>query len=71
MSENNKEPTSETVQTETFVEGLDFYFEDGLMVLTRRYLLNRGYCCGSGCRHCPFTGEERVAAQSKNSSSSL
>lgn len=38
------------------IEGLDFYFEDGLMVLTSRYLLNRGYCCGNGCRHCPYEG---------------
>ena len=43
---------------ETFVEGLDFYFEDGLMVLTRRYLLNRAFCCDSGCRHCPY-GESK------------
>lgn len=41
-------------KAETFVDGLDFYFEDGLMVLTRRYLLNRGYCCDNGCRHCPY-----------------
>ncbi|MBK6589477.1 MAG: hypothetical protein IPG22_14400 [Acidobacteria bacterium] len=39
---------------ETFVEGRDFYFEDGLMVLTRRYLANRGFCCGNQCRHCPY-----------------
>ena len=43
---------------ETFVEGLDFYFEEGLMVLTRRYLLNRGYCCDNGCRHCPYGADE-------------
>jgi len=36
------------------VEGRDFYFEDGLMVLTRRYLAGRGYCCESGCRNCPY-----------------
>jgi hypothetical protein len=24
------------------------------MVLTEKYHLARGYCCGSGCRHCPF-----------------
>ena len=42
------------VQDQTFVEGLDFYFEDGLMVLTRRYLLNRGSCCDSRCRNCPY-----------------
>ncbi|MGH7661457.1 MAG: DUF5522 domain-containing protein [Vulcanimicrobiaceae bacterium] len=32
----------------------DFYFENGLMVLTERYHLKRGYCCGNGCRHCPY-----------------
>jgi len=36
------------------VEGLDFYFENGLMVLTRRYLMNRGFCCENQCRHCPY-----------------
>jgi hypothetical protein len=45
-------------EDETFVEGLDFYFEDGLMVLTRRYLLNRGFCCDNQCRHCPYRDEE-------------
>ena len=35
-------------------EGSDYYFEDGLMVLTERFLLNRGYCCNNGCRHCPY-----------------
>jgi hypothetical protein len=39
---------------EKFVEGRDYYFEDSLMVLTGRYLSNRGYCCESGCRHCPY-----------------
>ena len=36
------------------VEGDDYYFEDGLMVLTERFLSNRGYCCNNGCRHCPY-----------------
>jgi 23S rRNA (cytidine1920-2'-O)/16S rRNA (cytidine1409-2'-O)-methyltransferase len=35
-------------------EGVDFYFEDGLMVLTEDFLRRRGSCCGSGCRHCPY-----------------
>lgn len=26
----------------------------GLMVLTAAYLADRGTCCGSGCRHCPY-----------------
>ena len=33
----------------------DYYFDnDGLMVFTAEYHLRRGYCCGSGCRHCPY-----------------
>jgi hypothetical protein len=32
----------------------DFYFEHGLMVFTAAYHLKRGYCCNSGCRHCPY-----------------
>jgi hypothetical protein len=49
----------------TFVEGVDFYFDDGLMVLTERFLKERGYCCGSGCRHCPYSPDERAAASSQ------
>jgi hypothetical protein len=33
----------------------DFYFENGLLVFTRQYHLKRGVCCGSGCRHCPYS----------------
>ena len=36
------------------VEGTDYYLEDGLMVLSEGFLLRRGYCCDSGCRHCPY-----------------
>lgn len=24
------------------------------MVFTARFLARRGYCCGNGCRHCPY-----------------
>jgi len=54
----NEELETESATEQAFVEGIDFYFEDGLMVLTHSYLLNRGYCCESGCRHCPYTMEE-------------
>ncbi|HEV3415147.1 MAG TPA: DUF5522 domain-containing protein [Puia sp.] len=37
------------------IEDIDFYYnEDGLMVLTEKFHLDRGYCCGNGCRHCPY-----------------
>lgn len=39
-------------------EGIDFYYnDDGYIVLTAAFLLKRGYCCGNGCRHCPYDYE--------------
>lgn len=35
-------------------EGVDYYIENGLYVFTEAYHLKRGYCCKSGCRHCPY-----------------
>ena len=33
----------------------NYYFNDnGLLVFTEYYLSQRGYCCGNGCRHCPY-----------------
>lgn len=26
----------------------------GYVVFTKVYHLARGFCCGSGCRHCPY-----------------
>ena len=32
-----------------------FYMNnEGFMVFTADYLLQRGYCCGNGCKHCPY-----------------
>ena len=40
------------------IENTDFYFnEQGLMVMTETYHLQRGYCCGNGCYHCPYNYE--------------
>ena len=36
------------------IEGVDYYVENGLFVFTAQYLRGRGYCCTSGCRHCPY-----------------
>ena len=39
-------------------EGLDYYLENGLFVFTATFLRKRGYCCESGCRHCPYQKNE-------------
>ncbi|MGI8581305.1 MAG: DUF5522 domain-containing protein [Chitinophagaceae bacterium] len=37
------------------IEEEDYYIDNtGLLVFTEKYLLQRGTCCGNGCRHCPF-----------------
>jgi Family of unknown function (DUF5522) len=36
------------------VEVRDFYIENGFYVFTAEFLRRRGYCCGNGCRHCPY-----------------
>ena len=39
-------------------EGVDFYInEDGYIVLTEKYHLEKGFCCGMSCLHCPYNYE--------------
>ncbi|MGF2412867.1 DUF5522 domain-containing protein [Ferruginibacter sp.] len=36
-------------------EGEDYYYnEQGYIVLTEKYHLQKGDCCGNGCKHCPY-----------------
>lgn len=46
------------VSKPTLVEGEDFYWEGAALVFTARFHLRRGYCCGNGCRHCPYEAEK-------------
>ncbi len=48
------------------VEGEDFYREGPYVVFTARYHLRRGYCCDSGCRHCPYRGGEGKRAEKED-----
>ena len=39
-------------------EGFDYYFnEQGFVVLTEKYHLDKGFCCGNGCKHSPYQYE--------------
>ena len=49
VPEEDARPSSEEL-----VEGIDYYLENGLLVFTSKFLLKRGFCCESGCRHCPY-----------------
>lgn len=39
--------------------GGDFYIENGCYVFTSAFLARRGWCCGNGCRHCPYEGDAK------------
>ncbi|MCB0548440.1 MAG: hypothetical protein KDD19_12740 [Phaeodactylibacter sp.] len=49
----------------TLRKGTDYYIENGLFVFTEHFLLKRGYCCQSGCRHCPY-GYKKKQEEHKN-----
>lgn len=39
----------------SWIEGVDYYYnEQGYIVLTAKFHLDRGHCCGNGCKHCPY-----------------
>jgi hypothetical protein len=38
-------------------EGDYYLLPDGRLVMTASFLLKRGYCCGNGCRNCPYNYE--------------
>ncbi|MFI5172008.1 MAG: DUF5522 domain-containing protein [Chitinophagales bacterium] len=43
------------MEEKKLVENIDYYInKDGLFVFTAKYLLERGYCCGNNCLHCPY-----------------
>lgn len=52
---------SEPSQNTPNLEPEDFYFEGPNMVFTAAYHRKRGYCCDSGCRHCPYRPAETGA----------
>lgn len=40
---------------EEMKEGIHYYInEQGYWVFTETYHKLRGYCCGNGCKHCPY-----------------
>jgi hypothetical protein len=47
-------------------EGIDYYYDEhGRWVFTAHYLLKRGYCCKSGCKHCPYGFHENAKKKDK------
>ena len=49
------------METNELKENIDFYYhEQGFKVFTEEYHLKRGYCCKSGCKHCPYGYDKKT-----------
>lgn len=64
MTRNQQSPPARV----ELVEGIDYYVENGFWVFTEKYHLDRGHCCGSGCRHCPYENAERGVRNAESKS---
>ena len=51
--------------SDELILGEDYYIENGRWVFTAKFLRDRGFCCRSGCRHCPYgyVKEDKQAAR--------
>lgn len=45
-------------------EGEDYYMDGPYLVFTEAYHRKRGYCCESGCRHCPWRTKDAAVESS-------
>jgi hypothetical protein len=63
VDEQKQEPSTSNA-TPQLVEDVDYYLEGDALVFTASYHLRRGYCCESGCRHCPYGETAQVAISS-------
>jgi len=42
------------MEKKEFIKDVDYYLEDGFVVFTEKYHIEKGECCGNDCRHCPY-----------------
>ncbi len=45
----------------SLIPNVDYYIDsEENLVFTKEYHLKRGYCCQSGCRHCPYIYKNKI-----------
>jgi 2-iminoacetate synthase ThiH len=44
----------ELVKLSNLIEGIHYYKDGDRVVFTALFHVQRGSCCGNGCRHCPY-----------------
>ncbi len=56
----NKKSSSERNIPELLGDGDYYLTPEGYKCFTEQYHLKRGYCCQSGCRHCPYGYDKKT-----------
>ncbi len=57
---------NEAIDPNNLKEGEDYYVTpEGYRCFTEKYHLKRGYCCKSGCRHCPYGFDKKTGTIKK------
>ena len=42
------------MKSSNLIEGIHYYKDGDRVVFTALFHVQRGSCCGNGCRHCPY-----------------
>ncbi len=50
----------------------DYYLsQEGYIIFTEQYHLKRGYCCKSGCKHCPYGYNKKTDSFDRKNNSEI
>ncbi|MEX0995649.1 MAG: DUF5522 domain-containing protein [Flavobacteriaceae bacterium] len=62
MKESKKNNSKENTENKPELLGDGDYYltPEGYKCFTEQYHLKRGYCCQSGCRHCPYGYDKKT-----------
>ena len=60
------DPRAVTAHARADAAGQDGYIDPatGYFVMTAGNLRRKGFCCGNGCRHCPYTDDTGATGRS-------
>lgn len=58
---NPKKSNSKYKGQELLGDGDYYLTPEGYKCFTEQYHLKRGYCCQSGCRHCPYGFDKKIS----------
>ena len=54
------------------IKSIDYYMSpEGYIIFTEKYHLKRGFCCKSGCKHCPYGYDKKIDLKKKKKNDGL